>query len=145
KVLFATHYHELQTLEKEFPSRIKNFHMAVTEQNGDPIFLHTLLPGGASHSFGVSVAKLAGIPERVIERAKNVLENLEQRNIIDEAIPEQKKVTGLHTGLFEHLLVKELEQLDIATMTPLEALNTIAKLKEKLSLVKEQQSLREAD
>src|SRR5690606_29109615 len=66
KTLFATHYHELQALEEKYPNKIKNFHMAVADDKGSPIFLHSLVPGGASHSFGVAVAKLAGVPDEVI-------------------------------------------------------------------------------
>ena len=73
KTLFATHYHELQTLEKQFPLNIRNFHMAVSNDQGEPVFLHTLMPGGASHSFGVAVAKLAGIPESVVKRAGEII------------------------------------------------------------------------
>src|SRR5205814_1094190 len=86
KTLFATHYHELQVLEEQYPSQIKNFHMSVASEKGEPIFLHTILPEGASHSFGVAVAKLAGIPELVIKRANELLKELEKRNV-QTAIP----------------------------------------------------------
>lgn len=80
KTLFATHYHELQLLEKEYPYAIKNFHMAIAGEKSAPVFLHTLLPGGASHSFGIVVAQLAGLPEEVIESAKTMLHSLEKRD-----------------------------------------------------------------
>lgn len=80
KTLFATHYHELQPLENEYPSVIKNFHMAVAGEKNSPVFLHTLLPGGASHSFGIAVAKLAGLPNEVIESAMMKLQKLEKRD-----------------------------------------------------------------
>src|SRR4029077_17426904 len=73
KTLFATHYHELQALEDTY-KQIKNYHMAVSDDKGEPVFLHTILPGGASHSFGVAVAKLAGIPDPIVKRAKELLE-----------------------------------------------------------------------
>lgn len=79
KTLFATHYHELQALEDRFPNQIHNFHMAVSDDRGEPVFLHTILPGGASHSFGVAVAKLAGIPEEVINRANELLGELKKK------------------------------------------------------------------
>jgi DNA mismatch repair protein MutS len=81
KTLFATHYHELQALEERYPKKIKNYHMAVTEEKGEPIFLHSLLPGGASHSFGVAVAKLAGVPQPVITSAYEILQTLEYRSV----------------------------------------------------------------
>jgi len=80
KTLFATHYHELQFLEKEYPNAIKNFHMAVGGEKSAPVFLHTLLPGGASHSFGIVVAKLAGLPDEVIDSANDMLKSLEKRD-----------------------------------------------------------------
>ena len=113
--------------------------MAVTEEQGDPIFLHSLLPGGASHSFGVSVAKLAGIPTSVITRANELLVILEERqmthDIPNPVIPE--KMPDLNFS--NYLITKELSSLDIATMTPLEALNKIAELKEKVMLLKTEQ------
>jgi len=135
KVLFATHYHELQALEDQFPSQIKNFHMGVTEQKDEPIFLHTILPGGASHSFGVAVAKLAGVPETVIQRATEFLEDMElqQRSKSDST---QDAVYKIHdASIVDHLLLKELESLDVANMTPLDALNKLAELKEKIKLL----------
>ena len=154
KTLFATHYHELQQLEKEYPKAIKNFHMAVAGETAEPIFLHTLLPGGASHSFGVTVAKLAGVPEEVIENAKKMLKSLEERqtpSIIPAKagngplhggtqeknwIPDQVREDNLKDNNFAiHLIKKELEGLDIANMTPIEAMNKLAELKEELKLL----------
>jgi DNA mismatch repair protein MutS len=137
KVLFATHYHELQSLEEQHPSKIKNFHMAVAEQKGEPIFLHSLLPGGASHSFGLAVAKLAGVPEDVILRAKELLVTLEKRSV--EQKPEHvEKDAGETTILMDHLLKKDLQNLNIANMTPLEALNKLAEIKDKLGLLQQE-------
>lgn len=133
KTLFATHYHELQVLEDQHTNKVKNFHMAVADDQGEPVFLHTILPGGASHSFGVAVAKLAGIPEPVINRANQLLADLEKRNI-DQ--PAESKVIIKHqqVNLAEHLVHKELANIDIHQMTPLEALNKLSELKEKLKL-----------
>ena len=135
KTLFATHYHELQELEKTFPQQIKNFHMAVSDDQGEPVFLHTILPGGASHSFGVAVAKLAGIPAEVITRANELLEELERRGDQKNSISgEKENFLPQQINLTDHLIHKELETVDIAHMTPLEALNFLAELKEKLQL-----------
>ncbi len=81
KTLFATHYHELQQLESEFPKAIRNYHLAVAEHNGEPVFLHTLTEGAASHSYGVAVARLAGVPKGVTERAEELLREMETRNV----------------------------------------------------------------
>lgn len=132
KTLFATHYHELQVLEEQYPRQIKNFHLSVAEDKGEPIFLHTILPGGASHSFGVAVAKLAGIPEPVIKRANELLKELEGRHLekpVSETTPQTQQI-----NLADHLIHKELELLDIANMTPIEALNKLSELKDKLKL-----------
>jgi len=136
KTLFATHYHELQALEEKFPNRIKNYHMSVSDDQGDPVFLHTIIKGGASHSFGVAVAKLAGIPDPVIQRAKEMLEELENgRGNSSLGIKNQRTFIPQQINLADHLIHKELENIDIARMTPLEALNVLADLKEKLQLV----------
>jgi DNA mismatch repair protein MutS len=134
KTLFATHYHELQALEEKYPKKIKNYHMAVTEEKGEPIFLHSILPGGASHSFGVAVAKLAGIPKNVIDNAYEILQTLEYRSIekgreytIEKDIP--------HTDIANQLLLKEVANIDLSNMTPLEALNKLAELKDKIRLL----------
>lgn len=78
RTLFATHYHELQELEEKYNESIKNYHMAVEEYKGDLIFLHHVVPGGASHSYGIAVAKLAGVPKSVTKRAQEKLQLLEQ-------------------------------------------------------------------
>jgi DNA mismatch repair protein MutS len=136
--LFATHYHELQTLEEKYPKQVKNYHMAVSDDQGDPVFLHTLLPGGASHSYGVAVAKLAGIPESVVMRAKELLEEMENRegkkagDSYSQRLPQQINIA-------DHLIHQEIEKLDIAQITPLEALNLLAALKEKLALFTNEQ------
>jgi len=136
KTLFATHYHELQALEEKFPKRIKNYHMSVSDDQGEPVFLHTIIKGGASHSFGVAVAKLAGIPDPVIKRAKEMLEELEKgRGNSSLVSKDQETFIPQQINLADHLIHKELENLDIARMTPLEALNVLADLKEKLQFV----------
>lgn len=137
KTLFATHYHELQQLETEFPGSIKNYHMAVTGEQESPVFLHTLFEGGASHSFGIAVAKLAGIPDEVITHARTMLSNLEKRanskaNIEDQIITEE--VTDTHSTAL-YIIQNELDQLDLAHMTPIDAMNKLAELQEKIKII----------
>lgn len=144
KTLFATHYHELQELEKEYPTKIKNFHMEVANDSGEPIFLHTIVYGGASHSFGIAVAKLAGIPEPVVAKANEILESLEKRNFENES-SKNPVYTIDETTIIDHLIHKELEHIDIHKMTPLEALNTLAKLKDKLKVFQQNESVLIAD
>lgn len=137
KTLFATHYHELQALENNHPNKIKNYHMAVADDKGSPVFLHTLVQGGASHSFGVAVAKLAGVPDEVITKAEEVLKSLENRTIENaRSTSESLEYTQfpIHTShLVDHLIHKELDAIDISRMTPLEALNTLAEIKDKIA------------
>jgi DNA mismatch repair protein MutS len=134
KTLFATHYHELQVLEEKFPKKIRNFHMAVADDRGKPIFLHTILQGGASHSFGVAVAKLAGVPEEVIQNAEKILQTLENRGIKNDS-PVQASSYSETSHIVEHMIYKEIASIDISRMTPLDALNTLAYIKEKISII----------
>lgn len=127
KTLFATHYHELQALENRFPTKIKNYHLAVDNSRGDPIFLHTIMPGAAAHSFGVAVAKLAGIPTEVIKKATSMLHTLEKRDEERKEIKNKQTVRKKDTPP-----EKELAKIDINKLTPLEALNILAKLKGKI-------------
>lgn len=127
KTLFATHYHELQALENTFPKRIKNYHMAVVEENGKPVFLHTLLPGGASASYGVAVAQLAGIPQSVINRAREILTRFETQNPVTVTNGKRNEQSLPSVGI-----AGVLSALNISTMTPLEALNKLAELQEKI-------------
>ncbi len=148
KTLFATHYHELQALEEQYPNKIKNFHMAVADDRGTPIFLHTIMPGGASHSFGVAVAKLAGIPEEVISKAKEILAKLEERTVEDTQQTKsalESKFSIHDTDLVDHLIHKELESIDISRMTPLDALITLASLKEKITLFRKNEQTKNLD
>ena len=136
KTLFATHYHELTELSVT-RRRIKNFNIAVKEWNEQIIFLRKIVPGGASHSYGIQVARLAGLPLEVIERAKEILVNLEKGEYAEEGIPRiarEKKATvpTSQLSLFqntEDLLRKRLLSIDVATLTPLEALNLLDELK----------------
>lgn len=125
KTLFATHYHELQQLESYYPNKIKNYHMEVVEEDGTPVFLHTLLPGGASASFGVAVAKLAGVPEAVIQKARTLLNTMEKNPA------KQILNTPQVSQHADSSILDELRTLDISRITPLEALNTLADMQKK--------------
>ncbi|MEI6214302.1 MAG: DNA mismatch repair protein MutS [Desulfuromonadales bacterium] len=137
RTLFATHYHELTELATT-RERIKNFTVAVREWNDQVIFLRTIIPGGASHSYGIQVARLAGMPLDVIERAKEILRNLESGEFEEGAprIAKSRKSPPREPSpqfsLFETTedqLRHRLKKLNIATLTPLEALNLLDELK----------------
>jgi DNA mismatch repair protein MutS len=130
KTLFATHYHELQTLANSFPNKISNFHMAVEQQDGEPIFLHTLLPGGASHSYGVAVAKLAGIPENVTKKAWKVLEELEKGNHLMKKTLTNRRINKSDRKNNE--VTVYIKNMNLDKMTPLQALTALAELQAKL-------------
>ncbi len=138
RTLFATHYHELTELATT-RERIRNFTVAVREWNDQVIFLRTIIPGGASHSYGIQVARLAGMPLDVIERAKEILKNLENGEF-EEGAPRIAKSSrkgaprepSPQFSLFEaseDLLRQRLKKVNIATLTPLEALNLLDELK----------------
>lgn len=147
KTLFATHYHELQRLEEVHPEHIKNFHMSVSEKSGEPVFLHVLQEGGASHSFGVAVARLAGVPKEVIENAYTILSTLENQKTGEKQPVHHIAEPSFQSAtiLVDHLIHKELEEVDISRLTPLQALNVLAELKDKLKFAKEEQTFKEAD
>lgn len=128
KTLFATHYHELQALAEEFPQSMKNFHLAIEEKDGEPIFLYTLRPGGASHSYGLEVAQLAGLPAEVISQAKKLLQTLKERQTPLELTPESAPPATDPTTHDDtkNQLVATLQTLDVSRLTPLEALNLLA-------------------
>lgn len=139
KTLFATHYHELTDLVK-VKARVKNFNIAVKEWNDEIIFLHKILEGGANRSYGIQVARLAGIPEKIVKRAKKVLSNIENNGHVlgakaggrtDKRLPAGGQV---QLNLFqtpESMIMEKLQKIDIASMTPLDALNYLSMLKEK--------------
>jgi DNA mismatch repair protein MutS len=135
KTLFATHYHELQKLEEKYPNQIKNFQIIVDENSGEPVFLHKLKEGGAGHSFGIAVAKLAGVPEVVCTRATEILNDLKSRGA--QVSPDEKcEVTTSSkdiAAISDSHFSERLEQIDISRTTPLEALNMLAELKDILS------------
>jgi len=133
RTLFATHYHELIELA-ESKAHMRNFHIAVKESEGGVVFLRTLLPGGASHSYGIEVASLAGIPLHITQKAKKVMKQLEART----AAANDQKHTPPQLSFFEPDLrhkdiVEELAQLNPNQLTPLEALQFLSQMKGKIS------------
>lgn len=128
KTLFATHYHELVELERLLP-RVKNYHIAVREYRGEIVFLRELRPGGMSKSYGIQVAKLAGLPEVVLERAKEVLRELERR-AQERALVGKKE---LQLSLFHQprsRVLEELRSIDPNYLTPLDALKLLFRWKQ---------------
>ncbi|MFA5628803.1 MAG: DNA mismatch repair protein MutS [Dehalococcoidales bacterium] len=132
KTLFATHYHELVRLADYLP-RVRNFNVGVAEDAGNVIFLHRIIPGGVDKSYGIHVAKLAGMPKTVIRRADEVLAELESESIKSASAKSEKQEPHPQLSLFgvKPEVVEELEKLDIDSLTPLEALNKLYKLQKK--------------
>ena len=136
KTLFATHYHELNKMQNSF-SRIKNYHIAIQENKNNVIFLRKLVAGGSEHSFGIYVAKLAGMPTKVVNRAKEILKTLEDSRSQDQNTENIKRVTeeNLQLSFFQlddpalENIREELTQIDINTLTPIEALMKLNKIK----------------
>jgi DNA mismatch repair protein MutS len=140
KTLFATHYHELNELEEKF-SRIRNFHITNKEIGNKVIFLRKLAPGGSTHSFGIHVAKMAGMPPSLIQRANEILSQLEEKQVDDPSHSSlagnikrlgspkmQLSIFDAHTETFEEIR-KILEGLDINRLTPVEALLKLNEIK----------------
>jgi len=158
KTLFATHYHELNDMEANFP-RIKNFNVSVKEMDGKVIFMRKLVPGGSEHSFGIHVAKLAGMPPVVVERANEIMKELESgsrgssstvdsstdsasvssvpsvRGIKTSKPTKKSNVDGIQLSFFnleDPVLMQirdEIKRIDINTLTPIEALNKLNEIK----------------
>lgn len=139
KTLFATHYHELNEMAELFP-RIKNYKVEVREYGDKVIFLHKVTPGGADHSYGIQVAQMAGLPQFVTSRAKEVLANLESKELTPYEVKKAKLAKlknhdNLQISLFEmkdDSLRKEISDIPIDDLTPLQALNKLNELKRKL-------------
>jgi DNA mismatch repair protein MutS len=144
KTLFATHYHELTELALTL-KRIKNYHVAVKEWKDEVIFLRKIIPGPSDQSYGIHVAKLAGIPGDVIDRAREILFNLEKQELDEAGLPRlayrtrknhDRSQLMLFTEDREFALLKdlrsEIEGLDLLSLTPLEALNILGDLKDRL-------------
>ena len=143
KTLFATHYHELNEMADIFP-RIRNFKVEVREYGDKVIFLHKVTPGGADHSYGIQVAQMAGLPQFVTNRAKEILVNLEGKELTPYEIKKAKlskfKQDEMQISLFEmkdDSLRKEISDIAIDSLTPLEALNKLSELKKQIDDNKE--------
>lgn len=137
RTLFATHYHELNEMEKTFP-RIKNYHVSVKEVNNQILFLRKLVPGGTEHSFGIHVAEMAGMPKSVVNRSKEILKQLESENTNSLAKPVDKigkEREGFQLSIFQLddpvlcQIRDQLKNLDINNLTPIEALNKLHEIK----------------
>lgn len=148
KTLFATHYHELTELEGKI-NNVNNYCIAVKEKGDDIVFLRKIIKGGADKSYGIQVAKLAGVPDMVIDRAKEIVEQLSDNDItekvqsisvdVDAPVKKQKhfdEVDLEQISLFDTVkdedVLEELKSVEISTMTPLDALNTLYRLQNKL-------------
>ena len=141
KTLFATHYHELNELEKRYP-RVHNFHIAVKEVDGQILFLRKLCPGGVAHSFGIHVARLAGMPSDVVYRAEKKLRELEAAapDLSGAKTAAASASQGVQLSLYQlddPLLLDikdELTRIDINKLSPLDAFDALRGLKKKLGL-----------
>ncbi len=150
KTLFATHYHELTELEGKM-SNVNNYCIAVKECGDDIVFLRKIIKGGADKSYGIQVAKQAGVPDMVIGRAKEIVEQLTDNDIIEKVqsivvdvkgenrskkMPVYDEVDLAQMSLFDTVkdedVIKELQEIDVSNMTPLDALNTLYRLQNKL-------------
>ena len=152
KTLFATHYHELTELEGRM-NNVKNFSIAVKEQGDDIVFLRKIVKGGADKSYGIQVAKLAGVPDMVIDRAKEIVNQLVDNDILEkvQSIEIKSNNSGKTKNSVEHYdevdlaqmslfdtvsdedVINELKELELTAMTPIDALNTLYKLQNKLN------------
>jgi DNA mismatch repair protein MutS len=136
KTLFATHYHELNELATNYP-RIKNYHVATKEVGDKVLFLRKLVEGGSEHSFGIHVAKMAGMPKPIVDRANELLVQLEKKSLATEKdkIKNIKKTTQYQLNIFESSnpkasqVLELLEKVDINTLTPVDALWKLNELK----------------
>ncbi len=133
KTLFATHYHELTELENKLEG-IKNYSIAVKEKGEDIIFLRKIVRGGTDESYGIHVARLAGVPKAVTQKADEILRSLERKNILTGKKQDKKQVEG-QFDLYNYKLAEiahEVDKINLNELTPIDALNTLVKIKEKM-------------
>lgn len=135
RTLFATHYHELTDLASTLP-RVKNFNVAVSEEGEQVVFLRKIMPGGADRSYGIHVAKLAGMPRPILRRAQEILSTLENERVNHKGKPQKgknKDAGSEQMALFQRssALEEELQKMDIDSLTPLEAITRLYELKKK--------------
>ena len=139
KTLFATHYHELNEMERAF-KRIKNYNVSVKEVGNKVIFLRKLIPGGSEHSFGIHVAKMAGMPKSIVKRSNEILKQLESENRQEGITGKPVKAIasaaeGYQLSFFQlddpvlSQVRDEIKNLDVNNLTPLEALNKLSEIK----------------
>jgi len=135
KTLFATHYHELNQMEESF-DRIKNFNVSIKEENNQILFLRNLVPGSSEHSFGIHVAKMAGMPKNVLDKANEMLQQLElsrsSKELVINKISPQLDFFNISDPLLDDLK-KEIEELNLDELTPIEALLKLNELKRKIN------------
>jgi DNA mismatch repair protein MutS len=135
KTLFATHYHELNQMEESF-DRIKNFNVSIKEENNQILFLRNLVPGSSEHSFGIHVAKMAGMPKNVLDKANEMLKQLElsrsSKELVINKISPQLDFFNVSDPLLDDLK-KEIEELNLDELTPIEALLKLNELKRKIN------------
>jgi DNA mismatch repair protein MutS len=139
RTLFATHYHELADLTKTLAAA-RNLNVSVMEQDDDVTFLHRIVPGSAGKSYGIHVAKLAGLPRSVLDRARTILTSLEVQHTDDQGkprVPQRKKNSQekqllLFGETLPHPVIDQLKELNLDQMTPLDALNKLHDLRKKL-------------
>ena len=135
KTVFATHYHELIGLEDKLDG-VKNYSVAVKEKGEDVIFLRKIVPGGTDESYGVHVAKLAGVPKIVTKRANDILKTIERKNALTNInIEKDKKQVSGQLDMYNYKLAEiahEIDKINVDELTPVEALNALVKIKESL-------------
>ena len=135
KTLFATHYHELNQMADSF-ERIKNFNVSIKEENNQILFLRKLIPGSSEHSFGIHVAKMAGMPKDVLDKANDMLKQLEHsrssKELTVNAISPQLQFFDINDPLLEEVR-KELDDLNLDELTPIEAMLKLNELKRKIN------------
>lgn len=136
KTLFATHYHELTELEEQIEG-VKNYSIAVKEKGEDVIFLRKIVKGGTDESYGVHVAKLAGVPQDVVKRSNEILRSLERKSILGKKNQEKenKKVAEGQLDMYNYKLAElahEIDKINLNELTPIDALNILVKMKDKI-------------
>ena len=150
RTLFATHYHELLKLSELYPNEVKNYNVLVEEnvEKGEVIFLRKIVEGGTDRSYGIYVAKMAGLPDKIIKRANEILESFEQKNMFSSKSAVRETVlpskdtsdTQVNINAFQYPLFtakeseieREIQSIDIDNLTPIDALNRIVQWKKRI-------------
>lgn len=136
KTLFATHYHELTKLEERIEG-VKNYSIAVKEKGEDIIFLRKIVKGGTDESYGIHVARLAGVPKEVLKNAREILKSLERKSMLGEKNMEKAEKQGAgQLDMYNYKIAEiahELDKINVNELTPIDAMNILVKLKESAS------------